>query len=152
MMSSSEQYHQMRLISVSSKFFVDGYPQRRNIPGRLVSQVARCAEQRITCTGVIWDNLHVIAPVEAEKPVATVGNSLLSLLNPKNIGHLLKGTAPNQVDKVILNRFNGVAKPGEMILVLGRPGSGCSTFLKTVTLQTPDGLKVRSLRALLIRG
>lgn len=30
----------------------------------------------------------------------------------------------------ILSDFNGAIRPGEMLLVLGRPGSGCSTFLK----------------------
>lgn len=34
--------------------------------------------------------------------------------------------------KTILRDFSGVAKPGEMVLVLGRPGSGCSTFLKAI--------------------
>ncbi|KAK5006697.1 hypothetical protein LTR28_006185 [Elasticomyces elasticus] len=32
----------------------------------------------------------------------------------------------------ILSNFNGCIKPGEMLLVLGRPGSGCSTFLKVL--------------------
>lgn len=31
-----------------------------------------------------------------------------------------------------LPRNSGVLKPGEMCLVLGCPGSGCSTFLKTI--------------------
>lgn len=35
--------------------------------------------------------------------------------------------------KNLLEGFSGVAKPGEMVLVLGRPGSGCSTFLKTIS-------------------
>ncbi|KAL5611307.1 hypothetical protein FOBRF1_007424 [Fusarium oxysporum] len=35
--------------------------------------------------------------------------------------------------KVILTRLNGVVEKGELLLVLGRPGSGCSTFLKTIT-------------------
>lgn len=30
----------------------------------------------------------------------------------------------------ILTDFTGFVKPGEMLLVLGRPGAGCSTFLK----------------------
>lgn len=30
----------------------------------------------------------------------------------------------------ILSDFTGFVKPGEMLLVLGRPGAGCSTFLK----------------------
>ncbi|KAK4152728.1 ABC-2 type transporter-domain-containing protein [Chaetomidium leptoderma] len=36
----------------------------------------------------------------------------------------------------ILQNFNGLLKPGEMLLVLGRPGSGCSTFLKTLAGDT----------------
>ncbi len=35
-------------------------------------------------------------------------------------------------EKKILRDFNGVVKNGEMLVVLGRPGSGCSTFLKTI--------------------
>jgi len=32
--------------------------------------------------------------------------------------------------KKILQNVNALAKPGEMVLVLGRPGAGCSSFLK----------------------
>ena len=32
----------------------------------------------------------------------------------------------------ILKSFDGITKSGELLLVLGRPGSGCSTFLKTI--------------------
>lgn len=39
------------------------------------------------------------------------------------------GHAP---EKQILKNFNGSVKQGEMLIVLGRPGSGCSTFLKSV--------------------
>ncbi|GAA6001439.1 uncharacterized protein JCM10292_006254 [Rhodotorula paludigena] len=35
--------------------------------------------------------------------------------------------------KVILDGFTGDVRPGEMLLVLGRPGSGCSSFLKTLS-------------------
>ncbi|KAK3063386.1 ATP-binding cassette transporter snq2, partial [Teratosphaeriaceae sp. CCFEE 6253] len=35
----------------------------------------------------------------------------------------------------ILKDFYGVAKPGEMVLVLGKPGSGCTTFLKAISNQ-----------------
>lgn len=41
----------------------------------------------------------------------------------------------------ILGSFDGVIKSGEMLLVLGRPGSGCSTFLKTVAGEL-HGLRV----------
>lgn len=36
-------------------------------------------------------------------------------------------------EKTILNSFDGILKSGEMLIVLGRPGSGCSTLLKTIT-------------------
>jgi ABC-type multidrug transport system ATPase subunit len=32
----------------------------------------------------------------------------------------------------ILNSFDGVLEAGEMLVVLGPPGSGCSTLLKTI--------------------
>jgi ATP-binding cassette subfamily G (WHITE) protein 2 (PDR) len=33
----------------------------------------------------------------------------------------------------ILRDFDGLVKSGEMLVVLGRPGSGCSTLLKTIS-------------------
>lgn len=44
--------------------------------------------------------------------------------------------------KNILEGFSGVAKPGEMVLVLGRPGSGCTTFLKTISGKRGEYLSV----------
>src|SRR5579862_2010497 len=40
------------------------------------------------------------------------------------------------VQRTLLHDFSGFVKDGEMLLVLGRPGSGCSTFLKTIASQT----------------
>lgn len=36
----------------------------------------------------------------------------------------------------ILKPMDGLLKPGETTVVLGRPGAGCSTFLKTIACQT----------------
>jgi ATP-binding cassette subfamily G (WHITE) protein 2 (SNQ2) len=33
----------------------------------------------------------------------------------------------------LIHDFTGVVRDGQMLLVLGRPGSGCSTFLKAVS-------------------
>ncbi|GAA5913660.1 hypothetical protein JCM5296_007276 [Sporobolomyces johnsonii] len=38
--------------------------------------------------------------------------------------------------KNILHNFTGTVRPGEMLLVLGRPGSGCSSLLKTIANDT----------------
>ncbi|PNP85321.1 hypothetical protein FNYG_01338 [Fusarium nygamai] len=40
--------------------------------------------------------------------------------------------------KTILQGLDGLVHKGELLLVLGRPGSGCSTFLKTITGQMRD--------------
>ena len=45
--------------------------------------------------------------------------------------------------KPILQDFNGLAKPGQMVLVLGRPGSGCSTFLKSIAGNRKEYLEVQ---------
>ena len=49
-------------------------------------------------------------------------------------GGLGKATGKPPV-RTIINDFTGCIKPGEMLLVLGRPGSGCSTFLKVLANQ-----------------
>ncbi|KAM9925286.1 hypothetical protein OXX59_003971, partial [Metschnikowia pulcherrima] len=41
--------------------------------------------------------------------------------------------AKKLADRAILDSFDGLVKSGEMLLVLGRPGSGCSTFLRTIS-------------------
>lgn len=42
--------------------------------------------------------------------------------------------------KQIISGHEGVLRPGEMLLVLGRPGSGCSTFLQAITSSLPSSL------------
>ena len=49
---------------------------------------------------------------------------------PFRLGEYLNTGA--RTPKTILRNFNGIVKSGEMLIVLGRPGSGCSTFLKTI--------------------
>jgi ATP-binding cassette subfamily G (WHITE) protein 2 (SNQ2) len=36
-------------------------------------------------------------------------------------------------ERFLVRDFSGVVKPGEMMLVVGRPGSGCTTFLKALS-------------------
>lgn len=37
-----------------------------------------------------------------------------------------------QPSRTLLHDFSGTIGAGEMLLVIGRPGSGCTTFLKTL--------------------
>lgn len=44
-----------------------------------------------------------------------------------------EGTTLKKNQKFLIQNFNGVLKSGEMAFVVGRPGAGCTTFLKAVT-------------------
>ncbi|KEF60963.1 uncharacterized protein A1O9_02527 [Exophiala aquamarina CBS 119918] len=73
--------------------------------------------------GVTWSNLSV-----------TVMNTEASIhdntLSQFNLPRILKEARQKPPLKTILHGSHGCVKPGEMLLVLGRPGSGCTTFLK----------------------
>ncbi|ELU36663.1 ABC drug exporter AtrF [Rhizoctonia solani AG-1 IA] len=62
-------------------------------------------------------------------------------LSPYYLAKSLVG-GPSAAPKAILHSFNGAVHPGEMVLVLGRPGAGCSSFLKTITNQRGSFLSV----------
>ena len=59
-----------------------------------------------------------------QKNVASVFMAPFRMNEYVNLGH--------KPHKQILRNFDGLVKSGEMLVVLGRPGSGCSTFLKTI--------------------
>lgn len=79
--------------------------------------------------GVSFRNLNVHgfgAPTDFQKNVANIFLSIPAMFSGK------KGQTKIQ----ILQDFEGVVRSGEMLVVLGRPGSGCSTFLKTIAGET----------------
>jgi ATP-binding cassette, subfamily G (WHITE), member 2, PDR len=76
--------------------------------------------------GIVFKNLKVSGSGSAIKLQKNVGSILMAPLR------LCKFFGQKR-EKIILNELNGVVKAGEMLLVLGRPGSGCSTLLKTLT-------------------
>lgn len=82
---------------------------------------------RMKSSGIVFKNLRVTGTGSALMLQETVGDLLMA---PLRIGELLKGFKSEP--KTILAHFNGLVKSGEMLLVLGRPGSGCSTFLKSL--------------------
>jgi ABC-type multidrug transport system ATPase subunit len=62
----------------------------------------------------------------------TVGNVVLEAVGFAK--KLLGMATPRKID--ILQNLDGVVHSGEMLVVLGPPGSGCSTFLKTIAGET----------------
>ena len=67
--------------------------------------------------------------------VETFPQKLLTLFGWDIVKYAQGFLAPAPQAKPIIQGFNGVVKPGEMLLVLGKPGSGASTFLRALTNQ-----------------
>ncbi|KAG6090993.1 ZEB2-regulated ABC transporter 1 [Claviceps sp. LM220 group G6] len=90
-------------------------------------------------SGVCFQNLNVHgfgAATDFQKDVANVWSSLAGSARQ------LMGRGKKRID--ILRNFDGLVCKGEMLVVLGPPGSGCSTFLKTIAgemngIYTGDG-------------
>ncbi|KIV97643.1 hypothetical protein PV10_01362 [Exophiala mesophila] len=61
----------------------------------------------------------------------SVGNVIFQVVG---LVRSLAGVGQRRID--ILRNFDGLVLPGEMLIVLGPPGSGCSTFLKTIAGET----------------
>ncbi|KAG2033358.1 pleiotropic drug resistance ABC transporter [Suillus americanus] len=80
--------------------------------------------------GVVFNDLRVVGIGARTSLQPTIG----SLFSPTSLLRTIsEARHPHLRD--ILSGFEGVVAPGEMLLVLGKPGSGCSTFLKTLANQ-----------------
>ncbi|KAL7954954.1 ABC-2 type transporter domain-containing protein [Trichoderma compactum] len=77
--------------------------------------------------GVSFRNLDVFGSGSAIQLQNTVGSVLTA---PLRLGEFF--SFGKKEPKHILHNFNGLVKSGELLIVLGRPGSGCSTLLKSI--------------------
>ncbi|KAI9319048.1 ABC-2 type transporter-domain-containing protein [Dichotomocladium elegans] len=78
--------------------------------------------------GLIWKDLTVEGLGADAHTIPTVISGVLHALQFWKYF----GIGANTSRKVILRGLNGCCKEGEMLLVLGRPGAGCTTFLKVL--------------------
>lgn len=72
-----------------------------------------------------------------------------ALALPRFVADRLSDRQPKKVP--ILHNLNGLVYDGEMLLVLGRPGSGCSTFLKALAGDT-HGIYIDDTQAVNYQG
>ena len=87
--------------------------------------------------GVIYKDLTVKGVAANASFVRTLPDAILGTFGP-DLYHILCGFFPFLSFKrgelrTLIHGFTGCVRDGEMLLVLGRPGAGCSTFLKAVS-------------------
>ncbi|KAK2465465.1 hypothetical protein APHAL10511_002357 [Amanita phalloides] len=88
--------------------------------------------------GVTWEDLQVdvAGGINSKFYAGTLGGAIINFfLAPVFwIWRIISRFLPQRQGptRTILHKSSGVLKPGEMCLVLGCPGAGCSTFLKTI--------------------
>lgn len=81
--------------------------------------------------GIAYRNLSVHGFGAATDYQKDVANTILQVAG---LARRLVGSGKQKIQ--ILRNFDGLVRSGEMLMVLGRPGSGCSTLLKTIAGET----------------
>ncbi|CAJ2504653.1 Uu.00g120470.m01.CDS01 [Anthostomella pinea] len=94
---------------------------------KAVVALSEAEGHQMRTTGVCFQNLSVHGFGSATDYQKDVGNVWLEAVG---MARKLMGTGQRKID--ILRNFDGLVRKGEMLVVLGPPGSGCSTFLKAI--------------------
>ncbi|RBQ82100.1 hypothetical protein VDGD_09104 [Verticillium dahliae] len=94
---------------------------------KAVVEMVNANGQGFRKAGVAFQHLNVYGFGQATDYQKDVANIWLSLAG---MARSLVGGGQRRID--ILRSFDGIVRNGEMLVVLGPPGSGCSTFLKTI--------------------
>lgn len=107
-------------------FLKDGHFEKRTEAGESAKKV-----------GVVYKNLTVKGVGASVAFVKTTPYAILGTFGP-DLYHLLCRFIPalrfgrHSPTRTLIHDFSGVVRDGQIMLVLGRPGSGCSTFLKAI--------------------
>jgi len=83
--------------------------------------------------GLCFQKLNVFGYGTSNDFQKDVGNIWLAL---PSMARSLLSVRADKTHIDILHEFDGIIRPGEMCVVLGPPGSGCSTFLKAIAGET----------------
>lgn len=109
------------------EFLMGGHLERRTTAGEPAKKV-----------GVVFKNLTVKGVQTGASFIRTLPDAVIGTFGPdlyKILCHFIPplrfGRQPPVRD--LIHDFTGVLREGEIMLVLGRPGAGCSTFLKSIT-------------------
>lgn len=113
-------------------FLKEGYFEKRTDTGASAKKI-----------GVVFKNLTVKGAGSTSTSTKTLPDAILGTFGP-DLYHLVSRFIPSlkfnkhQQLRTLTNDFTGIVRDGEMMLVLGRPGSGCTTFLKAIANKRGD--------------
>ncbi|ESZ91641.1 ABC drug exporter AtrF [Sclerotinia borealis F-4128] len=117
---------------VLGDFLKDGHFEKRNTKGSAKK------------VGVVYKNLTVQGVGATSTYVKTLPSAIMGTFGP-DLYKLLARFIPalpkpgsHGKTRDLIHDFTGCVRDGEMLLVLGRPGSGCSTFLKAISNKRDD--------------
>ncbi|KAK7045764.1 ATP-binding cassette transporter snq2 [Paramarasmius palmivorus] len=122
--------------SISSASTLRVAPGEQVNLNELLSKIIRKkdeAELKSREVGVMFENLRVVGLGSSSSYQPTFG----SLFDPFVMLEKIQNLRHPPIKDILVD-FEGTVKPGEMLLVLGRPGAGCSTFLKILANQREE--------------
>ena len=118
-------------------FIQEGHFEKRNEKGQSAKKV-----------GVVFKNLVVKGAGQTTNFAKTLPDAIVGTFGP-DLYRIISSFIPalnfeqGKKRRTLLNEFTGIVRNGEMMLVLGRPGSGCTTFLKAMANKRSEYAGVR---------
>ncbi|XHF96820.1 hypothetical protein AWENTII_000437 [Aspergillus wentii] len=110
-----------------NEFLMGGNLERRTTAGEPAKKV-----------GIVFKNMTVKGVQTGASFVRTLPHAVVGTFGPdlynlvcRFVPQLSFGRSPPVRD--LLHDFSGAVREGEMMMVLGRPGAGCTTFLKAIS-------------------
>jgi ABC-type glutathione transport system ATPase component len=105
----------------------NGHKFKARVWAKTVVEMMHQQGHSFRTSGIAYQNLNVFGFGSATDYQKDVGNIFFEAAT---IVRRLLGQKQRRID--ILRDFDGVVRKGEMLVVLGPPGSGCTTLLKTI--------------------
>lgn len=120
-----------------------GHEEAKKLDGQLKEEAIGRKRKQI---GIVFKNLTVKGVDSGQSTVRTFPKAIWRTISGQELHGLVNfltgGKLSKPPTKDILHDFNGFVKPGEMLLVLGRPGAGCSSMLRALANQRGGFAKV----------
>ncbi|KAJ6088336.1 ABC multidrug transporter atrF [Penicillium sp. IBT 16267x] len=109
-----------------NEFLIGGHLERRTTAGEPAKKV-----------GVVFKHLTVMGVQTGASFVRTLPHAVIGTFGPDLYNVICRFVPQLRVGKKppireLISDFSGSVREGEMMLVLGRPGAGCTTFLKAI--------------------